>query len=76
MRKKLYLSITGHQLDITIGLLIMKTTTNTCKNQNFNRKVLEASVEAIETIRVSLKTKNSAEKFKKVSEPFKPQTFL
>ena len=35
--------------------MIIITTTNTCKNQKFIRKVREASVEAITTIRVSLK---------------------
>ena len=54
MRKKLFLSIVSHQLDITISLMIMKTTASTCKNQKFVRKVREASVEAIETIRFSL----------------------
>ena len=34
----------------------MKTTKNTCKNQKFIRKAREASVEAIATIRVSVKT--------------------
>ena len=35
--------------------MILKTTTNTCKNQKFTRKVREESVEAIKTITVSLK---------------------
>ena len=56
MRKKLYLSNISHQRDITISLMIMKTTTNTCKNQKFFRKLRGASVEAKETIRFSLKT--------------------
>ena len=34
----------------------MKTTTSTCKTQKFIRKVREASVEAIETIKFSLNT--------------------
>ena len=34
----------------------METTTNTGKNQKFNRKVRQESVEAIQTISSSLKT--------------------
>ena len=36
-----------NQYDITISLMTMETTTNTGKNQKFNRKVREESVEAI-----------------------------
>ena len=36
----------------------MKTTTNTCKNQKFRKKVQEESLEAIYTMSVSLKTLN------------------
>ena len=34
--------------------MIINATTNTCKNQKFVRKEQEASVEAIETIKVFL----------------------
>ena len=34
-----------HQWDVKIGLITMKTTTNTGKNQKFKRKMREESVE-------------------------------
>ena len=46
----------SHQKDITIGLVIMKTTTNTGKNQKFSEKVQEESVEAIQIIGFSPRT--------------------
>ena len=42
-----YSSRIGNQQDITIGLMAMKTTTNTGRNQKFSRKVREECVEAI-----------------------------
>ena len=56
MIKQGCLSITSHQKNITLSLMIMKTTSRTCKNQKIRRKVREESVEAIETISVSLET--------------------
>ena len=54
IRKQGCFSVTSHQKNINISLMIMKTTTNTCKYQKFSRKVREESVEAIETISVSM----------------------
>ena len=42
-----YLPCIVNQKDITISLMTMETTTNTGKNQKFNRKVREECVEAI-----------------------------
>ena len=42
-----YLPCIVNQKDITIGHMTMETTTNTGKNQKFNRKVREESVEVI-----------------------------
>ena len=47
MRRKGSSSTVGYQEDIRISLMLMKTTTNTCKDQNFSRKLQEESVEAI-----------------------------
>ena len=47
MRRQRCLLIISHQTNITTSLIIMKTTTNTCKNQKFRRKIREESVEAI-----------------------------
>ena len=54
--KKWCWSIKSNQRNITISLMIMKTTTNTCKNQKIMRELKEQIFEAIETIIVSLKT--------------------
>ena len=43
------LSFMGSQSDITIGLMIVKTTTNTGKNQKISRKMKEESVEVFKT---------------------------
>ena len=47
--------IKSHQQDITIILMFKKTTTSTCKNHKFSRKVQEESVAAILTTSISLK---------------------
>ena len=44
----------SHQKAISLSLMVMKTTTNTGKKQNFNRKVREEIVKAIQTMSLSL----------------------
>ena len=55
MTKKWCLSIKSNQRDIKKSLMVMKTPTNTCKNQKFIRELKEECFEAVETKRSSLK---------------------
>ena len=47
MRRQGCLSLISHRQDNTISVMIIKTTTTTCKNQKLNRKLREENVEAI-----------------------------
>ena len=38
MKRQVCFSIISHKMIITIGAMIMKITTNTCKSQKFSRK--------------------------------------